>query len=239
MTPLITILEPSTGNTSAEVVVQYEQGDAKVPLAIELKVKGREISLDGSKVNYLEDKSVDNFVVYPSQIVLMPGEAQRVQVKWVGETLPNKEITYGLIADQAPVKLGDEDKPRTKAEGRVNILTRYEGIIVVRPAGVRPNTIVDSAGLKKDSAGVAHLVLLLKNTGTGMQKLSGMKVRVTPLDSHGKIIPEKSTTFAPKLRSEQSQHSIFAGFTRKLDVPWPAGIPVGPVRAAVEFAKEK
>jgi hypothetical protein len=51
LTPLITTLEPSRHKTTAEVVIKYESADnVKVPAAIELKVKGREISLDGLNV---------------------------------------------------------------------------------------------------------------------------------------------------------------------------------------------
>jgi fimbrial chaperone protein len=239
MTPLITILEPSNHITSAEVVIKFEQGDAKVPMAIELKVKGREVSLDGSTVLYHEDKSTDDFVVYPSQVVLLPGESQRVQIKWVGESIPKKEITYGLIAEQAPVKLGDEDKVRTKAEARIIVLLRYEGIIAVRPAGIKPNIVVDSTYSRVDSTGAAHLVLLLENTGTGLQKLAGMKLQVTPIDKNGKTIVNKSVMYKPELAPAQTKNSIFAGFHRKIDVPWPSDLPVGPVKVRAEFEAEK
>jgi fimbrial chaperone protein len=239
MTPLVTILDLSSKNPSAEVMIKYEKGDAKIPLAVELKVKGREVSLDGSTVLYHEDKSADNFVVYPSQIVLMPGENQRVQIKWVGESMPIKEISYGLIAEQAPVKLGDEDVKRTKAEGRLYILVRYEGIILVRPAGIKPNTNVDSAGPKMDSTGKAHLVVLLNNTGTARQILQGIKLQVTPLDKNGKMIINKSVAYKPILPDSQIKQKLYAGFRRRLDMPWPPGLDVGPVKVTAEFETEK
>ena len=238
MTPMITILEPSKSITSAEVVIKSEQGDAKVPMAIELKVKGRRFR-DGLKILYPDDKSADNFAIYPSQIVLMPGESQRVQIKWVGEAIPKKEIAYGLIAEQAPVKLGDEDKARTKAEGRLNILVRYEGIIVVRPAGTKANVVVDSALSKADSTGAMRLVLLLDNKGTALQKFTGMKLRVTPVDKNGKMIVNKSVVYNPALVPAQTKHSVFAGYCRKIDVAWPPGLAVGPVKVAAEFEAEK
>jgi fimbrial chaperone protein len=239
MTPLITILEPSKNITSAEVVIKFEKGDAKIPIAVELKVKGREVSRDGSKIIYWEDKSTDNFVVYPSQIVLLPGESQRVQIKWVGDAIPKKEIAYGLIAEQAPVKLGDEENARIKAEGRLIMLLKYEGVVVVRPAGVRPNTVVDSVGSKVDSTGATRLVLVLSNKGTALQKFFGMKLHVTPLDKNNKMVMNKSVEYKPVLKPEQTKHSIFAGFCRKIDVAWPDKLPVGPVNVLAEFETVK
>jgi fimbrial chaperone protein len=239
MSPLVTILDLSSKNPSGEVVIKYEQGDAKVPLAVEMKVKGREVSFDGARVLYHEDKASDDFVVFPSQIVLLPGETQRVQIKWVGESIPKKEIAYGLICEQAPVKLGDEDKPRTKAEGRLYILVKYEGIILVRPGGIKPNTSVDSAGPKVDSTGKAHLVMVLNNTGTARQVLKGMKIQVTPLDKNGKMIFNKTLTYVPDVPDSQNWQKLYAGFRRKLDFPWPDKLPVGPVKVSAEFEPEK
>jgi fimbrial chaperone protein len=234
LNPMITILDLSKKETSAEVIVKFE-GKVKAPIALELKVMGREVSLDGTDVLYHDDKSAANFVIYPAQIVLMPGEIQRVQVKWVGDSLPSKEITYGLIADEAPMKIGDEDDVRTKAEARLIIRARYEGIIVLRPAGIKPNVIVESTAAKTDSLGKPRLFVTLHNKGTGLQNLAGIKLRIVPINKNGKPITNKTISLTPELTKEQLKHSIFAGFNRALDLPWPSEIPVGPVNASVDF----
>jgi fimbrial chaperone protein len=236
LNPLITILEVSKKQMSAEVVVKFE-GDVKAPIALELKVKGREVSLDGKTVLYHDDKSEDNFVIYPAQIVLMPGEMQRVQVKWVGDSIPSKEIVYGLIAEEAPIKVGDEDKVRTKAEARLIIRARYEGAIVIRPAGIKPDVVVESTVSKTDSLGKPRLVITLHNKGTGLQNLAGIRIRVAPISKSGSSLSGKSVIFTPVLTKEQTNHSVFAGYYRTLNLPWPADVPVGPVNVAVEFPK--
>jgi len=236
LNPLVTILDLSKKQTSSEVVMKFE-GDIKAPIALELKVKGREVSLDGKTVLYHDDKSSDNFVVYPAQIVLMPGEMQRVQVKWVGDSIPSTEIAYGLIAEEAPIKIGDENEVRTKVEARLVIRSRYEGIIVLRPAGIKPNVVVESTVSKTDSQGKARLMVTLHNKGTGLQNLAGIKLRVAPVSKSGMSLSGKSVTYTPLLTKEQTNHSIFAGFYRTLDLPWPAGVPVGPVNVGVDFTK--
>jgi fimbrial chaperone protein len=236
LNPLITVLDLSKKEMSGEVVIKFE-GEVKAPVAVELKVMGREVSLDGKTVLYHDDKSAENFVVYPAQIVLMPGEIQRVQVKWVGDSMPTKEITYGLISDQAPLKMGDEDVTRTKAEGRLIILARYEGIIVLRPAGVKPNVVVESTANKTDSLGKPRLFLTLSNKGTALQNLTGMKLRIAPIPKNGKTSGIKAITYTPVLTIEQTRHSIFAGFYRTLDLPWPSDVPEGPVKVGIDFDK--
>ncbi|OGJ90018.1 MAG: hypothetical protein A2268_12615 [Candidatus Raymondbacteria bacterium RifOxyA12_full_50_37] len=235
LNPLITFLDLAANKTSAEVSIQSEKGDAKIPMAIELQVKGREVDIGGSKVTYKDDNSAENFVVYPSQIVLLPGETQRVQVKWVGDSIPAKETAYGLIADQAPVKLGDEDQQRATAQGRLNVLTRYEGVIVVLPANPQPETVVDSAIAKIDSAGQPHLMLYIFNKGTGRQKLAGMKLRITPVDKNGQMDTKKSVAYVPVLTSQQTRQSLFPGYHRRFDLPWPSQAPVGRIRAIIGF----
>ncbi|MBN2035832.1 MAG: molecular chaperone [Chitinispirillaceae bacterium] len=235
MTPLVSTLDFSKNITSAEVVIKSEKGDAKIPMAIELTVKARDVDMNGTKVSYRDDGSDKNFVVYPSQIVLMPGENQRVQIKWVGDAIPEKETAYGLIAKQAPVKLGDEDAERTKPEGRIHILVRYEGAIVVIPPGAKPRIVVDSALAGKDKEGKNRLILLIRNEGTGRQTMKGMKLRVSQIDKDGKIIPKSSVSYTPKLVSQQIKQSLFPGYKRRLDLTWPPRVAVGPVRVTVEF----
>ncbi|NLW30883.1 MAG: molecular chaperone [Fibrobacter sp.] len=237
LNPLITVLEISKGKTSAEVLLKFE-GDVKRPVAVELKVTEREISIDGEKVIHKENEEISrNFIIYPAQVVLMPGDNQRVQIKWVGNTIPKKEIAYGLIAEEVPVKIGDEDEKREKAELRLYLVARYEGIIVLRPSGIKPDLVVKSAVHKKDEEDNDRLVVNLNNKGTGLQNLKGLFLRVSSLDKNGQINRSKSMIYKPKLESKHIKHSVFAGYDRVLDLSWPEEIPAGPVRVSVEFEK--
>jgi fimbrial chaperone protein len=238
MSPLIVTLEPSKQITTGEVTISF-QGDVKAPTAVEIKVKGREVARDGAKITYPEDKSADNIIVYPTQIVLMPGESQRVQVKWAGESMPKKEIAYGLIAEEAPIKLGDENEKRSKPMGRIIITGRYEGAIVVLPPNIKPNTIVDSVKSGLDSAGNNQLILLINNKGTARQKLQGIKLQITPIDNNGKLVINKSIAYKPVIVLSQTKQSLFPGYLRRLAMPWPSGLPVGPVKVTVDFEAEK
>ena len=237
LNPLITILEISKEKTSAEVFLKFE-GDVKRPVAVELKITEREVSIDGKKVIHTDSKKVsEKFIIYPAQVVLMPGETQRVQIKWVGDAIPKKEIAYGLIASEVPVKIGDEDEEREKVELRLYLVARYEGIIVLRPSGIKPHLVVESAINKKDEEGKDRLMVTLNNKGTGLQNLKGLNLRISLLDKNGQIMKSNSIRYKPDLLPKQIEHSVFAGYDRILDLPWPEEIPAGPVRVSVEFEK--
>jgi P pilus assembly chaperone PapD len=145
LSPMITILEPMDGKASAEIELKFI-GDVKVPVAVELTLKVREIDINGNVVN-VDDKSVNNISVFPTQIVLMPDDVQLVQVQWVGETVPKKEIAFSLISVEAPVKTEEPKEKPTKAVGMVTLLTKYVAIVVVRPRGI--NLILLSNQLKQ------------------------------------------------------------------------------------------
>jgi fimbrial chaperone protein len=230
---MITILEPGAKKTSAVVTVKHE-GNVQAPVAVELKITSREIDMNGEVV-HAEDKSSENFVLYPSQIILLPGDIQRVQIQWVGDSLPSRETAYGLIAQEAPIKLDDQNKERATPQGMVTVLTKYEAIVVLRPAGTRPDVVAESAKPETANGNETKLILVLHNKGTALQKLKGMKLQVTPLNSNGQMIVGRSISYKPELTADQTKHSLFAGYRRRFELPWPSGLSVGPVRVAVDF----
>jgi hypothetical protein len=83
------------------------------------------------------------------------------------------------------------------------------------------------------------MILLINNKGTARQKLQGIKLQVTPLDNNGKLIINKSVVYKPVIAMSQTKQSLFPGYLRRLTMPWPPGLPVGPIKVTVEFEAEK
>jgi P pilus assembly chaperone PapD len=207
------------------------------PVPVEINISAREVGLDG-KVLYPNSAGADNFVVYPSQFILYPGDSKKIQVQWVGSTIPQKEIAYGFISTQIPLEINkDKLKPKSPT-GSISIASRYEGVIVVRPRGIKPNVVVDSAFSASDSAG-NFLVVLLNNKGTGLQSLKSMTFDVAPVDKGGKIRFGERVQVKDIKPSNANNQSLFPGFRRSIRVPWPAGLPLGPVHANVAFPEGK
>jgi hypothetical protein len=203
------------------------------PVPVEISISAREVTHEGNVI-YPSSAGADDFVVYPSQFILYPGDSKKVQVQWVGAKVPDKEISFGFIATQLPLKFKEpKEQPKT-AIAQIMLQTRYEGIIVVRPKSVAPNVVVDSAYARNDSAGTS-LVLLLDNRGTGMQNLKNIAMTVSPLDKDGKIRFNESVQIKDIKPTGATGQSLLAGFKRKLSVPWPPGFPVVPVKVLVTF----
>ena len=242
MDPWIVYLEPAGQKTSTVLTLRYSgpapgsaplPGDAvSEPIPVEISVVRREIDVDG-KAAYPPGDPLTDFVIYPSQIILYPGDVTKVQLQWTGEKIPDKELTFGLIADQVAVD-SERKSPGKKAMAGVSILTRYEGIVVLRPAKFKPQVEVDTNYTRKDSTGNL-LVVMLNNKGTGMQSLKKITLTVAPLDAAGKPDMNKRITFDPNLPAKVIGNSLFAGFKRRIETPWPAQLPVGPVKVWAVF----
>jgi fimbrial chaperone protein len=246
LTPWILIFEPQKKVISQVVNFSYQADknqDQKnpgappadqqnAPIPVEISISARELTLDGTVI-YPSSVGADDFVIYPSQFILYPGDQKKIQVQWVGTVIPTREISFGFIATQVPLNIAPLKEPKT-AITKVEMVTRYEGIIVVRPANIKPNVVVDTAYSSVDTAGT-HLVMILNNKGAGMQALKTLEYAIAPLDKNGKIklnerINKKNTTI-----SNATNQSLWAGFRRKVVVPWPTELPVGPVNATVSF----
>ncbi len=248
MNPWILIFEPDKNVISQVVDFQYhtestgQDPNALGPVAndgknepkpIEISISARELTLDGVIV-YPSSQGADDFVVYPSQFILYPGDTKKVQVQWVGTKTPDKEISLGLIATQLPLTIKEKSEKPKKAIAKVEMMTRYEGIIVVRPLKVSPKVVVDTAYAHNDSLGT-HLVVILNNTGTGLQSIKSMDVSVAPLDKSGKIKFNEKVQIKNTVVTPATNQSLLAGFRRKVEMPWPTGFPVVPVKVMVSF----
>jgi P pilus assembly chaperone PapD len=248
MDPWILVFEPQKKVISQVVNFKYHsetsgpeekiQGpspndDRNAPKPIEITISERELTLDGT-VTYPSSKGADDFVVYPSQFILYPGDTKKVQVQWVGAKPPAKETSFGFIATQLPLNLEEKaEKPKTPV-AKVEVLTRYEGIIVVRPENIRPMVVVDTAYPHRDSTG-NHLVVVLNNKGTALQSLKNIDFAISPLDQNGKIKFNERILSKNKMTSAATNQSLFAGYKRKVEIPWPAGFPVAPVNVTATF----
>ena len=248
MNPWILIFEPDKNAISQVVDFQYRtegtgQSDKAMgpvandglnePKPIEISISARELTLEGAIV-YPSSQGADDFVVYPSQFILYPGDTKKVQVQWVGAKTPEKEISMGIIATQLPLTIKEKKEKPKRAVAQVEMMTRYEGIIVVRPSKVAPKVIVDTAYAHNDSLGT-HLEIILNNIGTGLQSLKAMDLTVAPLDKNGKIDFSQKIQIKNPPPSTATTQSLMAGYRRKVEVPWPAGFPVVPVKVMVVF----
>lgn len=190
------------------------ENDRSEPAAIEVRVMAREMSADGEDRLTPADES---FVVHPAQIVLMPGQGQSVRVQWAGEAAPAKELAFRLIAEQLPVDLG-QAPPQG---GQVRLLVRYVASVYVVPPGAKPDVQVVRAG----PAQGGMLEVVVANRGTAHRILREPELT---LEAGGRRVALKGEAL-----KGLSGENLLAGVERRFLVPWPAGVPQGPVSAGL------
>lgn len=187
--------------------------DAADPVAVEVTIMSRTMAESGQ--DQLADAS-DTWVVFPEQIVLQPGETQTIRVQWIGNPAPTKEIPFRLIAEQLAIDIG-----KAPAQGgQVRLLVKYIASLYVVPPDARANVALVSAA-PADNGAVLELVA--RNEGTKRQILKDASLK---LSAGGQTL----TLDATQLEGFAGEN-ILGGTTRRFRLPWPKGLPVGPVTA--------
>lgn len=207
LSPMVSEFSPQ-GKQATQTFVVENPGKDKI--AIQLEIAKRKIDLEGK-----EDRTEvsDEFVVYPEQLSLDPGEKRSVRVTYTGEQKLNSEKAYRLIASQLPITL---KKPSKNEDVKVNLkfILQYVASIYIIPEDVKPKIVVDS--IKKIDKEKFELVV--KNEGTSHKLLENAKVSL--------FDPEKKEEAFPldekELKTLQAENILVDGrrkFTLKLPKP--------------------
>ena len=122
--PISKVFEPAgAGATQSYKIIN----DTSEQIAVELSMVKRKISLEGQEST---EKADDDFLVYPSQIILPPQGVQSVRVTWLGNPNPEKELNYRIIAEQLPINLKDTQQSQSQAiAAGIKITFRYIGSV--------------------------------------------------------------------------------------------------------------
>jgi fimbrial chaperone protein len=157
--PMSATIDPASPSPTVTFDV-INTTDAAV--AVQMRATTRRIDRDGTEFN--EDAS-DQLQVFPTQLILRPGQRQTVRVRWIGAGVPREELPFRVVAEQLPINLSREEE---NASG-VRMMLRYRATLYVRPNGAVPDLRVGALGL--DETG-ERVQLTIENRGTAHQLLS-------------------------------------------------------------------
>jgi fimbrial chaperone protein len=200
------------------------------PAAIEIVVNEFSRDLDGRGI--LGKEAEGQFIVYPSQLILMPGDEVRVQVRWIGTLHDGTEQAFALTTRE--VAIPRKELPQQGGEGArisINVLLNYDVRVYVTPPGARPKMSVEAVAARAQS-GRDLLEITLANLGTAHQSLREWSLLLTALDAAGtplRLPPVK----LPAQEVPGMSTALPANGRRRLLIPWPATLPVGRVRVAL------
>lgn len=227
LSPMISNLAPA--GRDASQAFEVVNTSPEQPVAVELYVAKREIAIDGSET-YKPEEAEDDFLIYPPQTYLKPGEAQTVRVTWLGDPQPAKELAYRLIAQQVPL---DTDTRSTSVQGReINLTTlvRYAGAIYITPEGATPDVVLESAVYQKGKTGEDELLVTFHNQGTAHTLLKNLTLTIAAAGQ-----PEKTISLTPEQLKGISDENILAQSKRQFVIPYPQSLPIGEVNVTFDY----
>lgn len=218
--PISRVFEPAgAGATQSYQIIN----DSSEQIAVELSMVERKMSIDGKETTENAD---DDFLVYPAQILLSPQSVQSVQVTWLGDPSPKKELSYRLVADQLPISFNKPEESTTTTGG-VKVMLRYIGSVYIRPQNAKSEVVVSSITHQQETDGHDTLMITFENKGTRRAVLSDLNLTLT---SQGQQI-----TLQPEQLEGVNNGVILAGNQRRFSIPWPQQLPIGQVTGTFTF----
>lgn len=179
-------------------------------IAVQLRVATRKQNLDGTEVHD-DEAAEEDFLIYPSQMVLAPQAIQKVRIQWLGDSSPSKEIPYRFIVEEVPVQLEEESGDGAQ----VKMIMTVMGTIYIRPDGAQSDVHVDSVEPYMSDKG-KMLAMTVTNKGTAHELFHDLVVSLTA----------NGDTWV--LKEEQVQGAngmnVLPDTTRRLLMPWPEGV---------------
>ena len=139
------------------------QNTTESPIAVQIRAFTREIDPDGSEVN---EPVGDTIHIYPSQMILRPGDIQVVRVRWSGSTDIERGRAYRIVAEQVPVDLDQEEQ---EGSTLLRMVLRYSSTLFVQPPEAEPELTVLSVVPANDSD--QSYLVTIRNDGTGYARL--------------------------------------------------------------------
>lgn len=198
--PMVAEIELGAGQPRLTYTIN---NDNATPIAVQISVVTREISIDGEETR----SPADDVIVYPSQLVVAGGESRTVIVEWTGSST-DVELAYRVVAEQVPVDFGNN----SEARARIRMNLRFVTSLYVRPPGVAPGPRVVEAAItnlpegviiggrngSSTASGEAYGMVLLENRGGSRVDLSEVTYRVAwPRGSEAPLELEPASTSAP------------------------------------------
>lgn len=163
-----------------------------LPQALPYEVRVYRIDFDDAG-NITEKPADEDFVVFPPQGVIQPGQRQMVRLQWIGGLLDSSRGYYVSI-NQVPVALVPSEASKTKPVVDVKVVYHMKVLATVSPKGAVPVVkVVDvkPAIVESDQPGgppQPGIAVTATNTGKRYAFLAGTTWTIDGKDTQGKPV---------------------------------------------------
>lgn len=220
--PIVLDLESFGRSASSQINVTNTQGS---DLPIELQVN--RVSIDQSGNVTIEPGGDADFLIFPPQALIPPGETQVFRVQWVGEPAIAQSQSYIITVVQLPVEMPDG------ASG-IQLLYNFQVVVNVSPPDGVSNLSVEETFVRRDEQGINRPVLTLKNSGNAHAYLSRAKIRVRQYDERGDTI--WSATLEPEdIAQSMGVGLVQPGRTRDFSLPMELPSETGTIKVNLRY----
>lgn len=222
VSPFTAEISPSGSRARLDYIVE---NDTSQPTAVQISIVKREQNEDGSET--LPQADAD-FLVFPTQIILLPNEKRTVRVQWLGTVNPGKELAFRLVAEQLPVDL----KPSGDHKNTLQVLVKYLTALYVVPPGIHSNLardlVVERSEPGRDRHGRRTLDVYVANHGPAHVQMRDIQLTARSSDDGATV-----TLSSQRLTGSMLGENVLAGSVRRFSVPWPPELKLGPVSATL------
>jgi len=156
--PPILVFKANSGDRVGWVEVA---NDDKTPIAVELSVHKRILDLNGELVQDSLLPSND-FMVYPSQILLYPGDKAKAQIVLKSKEKISADKAYILYAREVPFDFPREELFQKKLEVGLSMKIAYQTIIALETNKLGSLAFVSSKALDN-----GYVEVIAENKGSG------------------------------------------------------------------------
>ncbi len=159
----------------------------KEPVAVSFNIK----KLVENHNNKEKREMTQKVSFYPSEFVLMPKESKKIRVRYMSNTLPDKEEIYRVIAKELNVDVSDRDnKTQTNViKAKVKMRLTYEGLLLVHKAEAQSQLKIENfkeLSPKKDRR-VVKMTILNSANASSVPNLQNFNFIVTINDKEYKL----------------------------------------------------
>ena len=229
-----------TAGAASSCFFKLENKEMKA-VAVEVTINSCSKDIDGKTIQGKDAEK--DFIIYPAQVVLMPGDETGVQVRWIGEETLKTEQTYTIVARQVPVPTEKDKKQEdNKVHVQVTVLVNYEGRLYVAPKGAKAEVVIESAaeqpqpvktaGNTSTNIVIAMLEIVCANKGTAHMDMATATLILTPVNKAGATTKQRSISLTVKEAPCLKTH-LLAGDRRRFVFPRPQALPAGPFEASI------
>lgn len=142
--------------------------DSEKPIAVQAEITKRLMDEYGKEENQAVE---EEFLIFPDQLIIQPGERRAIQVTWLGKEKVVVEQPFRFVAEQLPVDMSQKKKKKSN----IKILLKYRAAFYLTPVEASSKIMLaqDKVLVEKGS-----FELFLKNEGTKHEILKNFVLKV-------------------------------------------------------------